>query len=120
MNREANTIGLFGRAADALAAQSTVPLSPGRMIGERVQLCAAAMVVYQAAASTAREKLEAFAEDMVRSGREFILQSAYDYGLDTDLVIRVMKLNDSFAESERSARVTDVLRCQGASASMVG
>ena len=101
---------LLQRTANALAAEQAVPLSPGDMDGARPRLCAAAAIVYQAAAMAEPEAdLAELAHDMVSGGNTQILGKAKELHLDPLFVADVLARNDSCRDDQRRGKMVEYL-----------
>jgi hypothetical protein len=106
-----NVSDLLHRTADALAAQGSVPVSPGRIEQDGRSLCAGAALVYQAAESTlARSDLDLLAREMIAGGKESIVAAGMRFNLDPHLVGEAIRKNDSCNDEERSENMIRFLK----------
>ena len=93
---------LISRTCRQLMAQQTIPLSPGRMNGDEVQLCAGATLVREAVAMCrSQEFAHEFARESITRDSDYIREVGASIGLDETMVDCVIIGNDRLPSSAR-------------------
>ena len=83
-------------------AQQTIPLSPGRMNGNKVLLCAGAVLVRQAVAMCRSQELaHDFERETITRDSDYIREVGASIGLDKTMVDCVIIENDCLPFSTR-------------------
>lgn len=93
---------LISRTCRQLVAQQAIPLSPGRMSGDELQLCAGAILVREAVAMCrSQEFAHEFAREAITRDSDYIRRVGASIGLDETMVDCVIVGNDRLPSSTR-------------------
>jgi hypothetical protein len=102
------TLDCLQRAANALASVDEVPRSPGRMLGDRLLLCAGAALVVEAARGIiTQDEAAELAREIIIRGTRHIIRKAKEFSLDPVLVRGSVLRNDACPDSERRQRMIE-------------
>ena len=93
---------LISRTCRQLVAQQTIPLSPGGMNGDELQLCAGAILVREAVAMfRSQEFAHKFAREAITRDSDYIRKVGASIGLHKPMVDCVIVSNDRLPPSTR-------------------